>query len=295
MSSPPGDDPLLLPDLASRALRGSVVAGDGAERDRAVVRLGAPGVIGAVVVDTAFLAGNRPRACSVEACSVPGYPASLERAPWTEIVPRTPLTDGARHVLPVSSPRRFTHVRLRARPDGGVARLGVHGTVVPDPAFLEGLTVDLATLENGGDVATCSDQLYSSPRNLISPGLPGMAGEGWQTPRRREPGSEWVIIRLAGQALISVAEIDTSGYTGNGPDAASLTGRDETGSGWNVLLESASLRPDTPHRFRLPDPVPVTHVRLNVFPGGGLARLRLLGSLTGAGLDAARRRWDETV
>jgi hypothetical protein len=217
MSSPPGDDPLLLPDLASRALRGSgVLAADGAELD------------------------------------------------------------------------------------GTVARLEVHGTVVPDPAFLEGLTADLAALENGGDVVTCSDQLYSSPRNLISPGLPGVTGDGWQTRRRREPGSEWVIIRLAGQAVISVAEIDTYGSCGNGPDAASLTGRDETRSGWNVLLESVSLRPDTLHRFRLPDSAPVTHVRLNLFPGGGLARLRLLGPLTGAGgtrppsSAGIRRRWSRS-
>jgi allantoicase len=101
-------------------------------------------------------------------------------------------------------------------------------------------------------------------------------------------------VRLTGQALVALAEIDTSGYIGNAPGAASLTGRDGE-SGWAVLLDSTSLLPDTPHRFRLPRPVPVTQVRLNVFPDGGVARLRLHGSLTSAGLAAVRHRWDETA
>jgi len=341
MTSFSPNDPLALPDVASRALRGSVVAAsdeffadkenlikpgapgftpgtfgnrgqvyDGwetrrrrgpggtlpgaGEHDWVIVRLGAPAVVRAVVVDTAFFAGNHPRSCAVEACSVSGYPASLDGAAWTEIVPRAPLTGEARHVFPVAAERRFTHVRLRIYPDGGVARLRVHGLVVPAPEFLEGLTVDLAALENGGDVAACSDQFYSAPRNALSPGLSRVMGEGWETRRRREPGNEWLIVRLAGQALVSVAEIDTSGYIGNAPGAASLTGRDGE-SGWNVLLQSTELLPDTPHRFRIPRPAPVTHVRLNVFPDGGVARLRLHGSLTGAGLAAVRRRWDETA
>ncbi|MGH3171096.1 MAG: allantoicase [Trebonia sp.] len=338
----PEDGPLALPDLASRALRGSVVAAsdeffadkenliapgtpthrtatfghkgqlyDGwetrrrrgpggappgpGEHDWAIVRLGAPGVVAAVVVDTAFFTGNYPQSCSVEACYVSGHPSSFDDATWAEIVPRGPLTGDSRHIFHVSAARRFSHVRLRIYPDGGVARLRVHGSVVPDPAFLEGLTFDLAALGNGGDIAACSDRFYSSPRNAISPGLSRVMGEGWETRRRREPGNEWLIVRLAGQALISVAEIDTSGYIGNAPGAASLTGRDTTQSGWDVMLPSSSLLPDTPHRFRLPHPVPVTQVRLNVFPDGGVARLRLHGSLTGAGRAEIRRRWDETA
>jgi allantoicase len=339
------DDPLALPDLASRALRGGVVAvsddsfaekenliapghpvqrsatfghkghlydgwetrrkrGPGGalpahgEHDWAIVRLGAPGVVRAVVVDTSFSTGNHPRSCSVEACFADGYPASLDDSEWTEIVSRAALTGDSRHVFHVSAARRFSHVRLRIYPDGGVARLRVHGAVVPSPALLEGLTFDLAALSNGGDVVSCSDLFYSAPRNVISPGLSRVTGEGWETRRRREPGNEWLVVRLAGQALVSLAEIDTSGYIGNAPGAASLAGRDEGGGGeapWTVLLNPLPLLPDTPHRLRLAAPKPVTHVRLNVFPDGGIARLRLHGSLTAAGLAAIQRRWDETA
>jgi allantoicase len=167
--------------------------------------------------------------------------------------------------------------------------------------MFEGLTFDLASLENGADVAAHSDQnYYSAPRNLISPGLSRVMGEGWETRRRRRPGYEWVVIRLAGQGIINLAEIDTSWYRGNQPDTASLQTLDtSTGAtlndknAWRDLLPPVKLLPDTPHRFRVQG-TPATHVRLNIFPDGGVARLRLFGSLTEDGFAAAKRRWDET-
>jgi allantoicase len=251
-------------------------------------------------VDTAFFTGNYPQACSVEGARVDGY-RDVAGAEWVPLVPRSPLTGDAQHVFQVSSERRYTHVRLRIYPDGGVARLRVHGTVVPSPELLDGLTFDLAALENGGDVIACSDRFYSSPRNVISPGLSRVMGEGWETRRRREPGNEWLVVRLTGQSAVALAEIDTSGYIGNPPGAASLTGIDAAASSlddpgaWFPLLPRTPLLPDTPHRFRLPGASPVTHVRLDVFPDGGVARLRLHGSLTSHGLAEVRRRWAETA
>jgi allantoicase len=272
-------------------------------RDWVIARLGAPGVVRSIVVDTAFFTGNYPQGCSADACSVTGYPSAGELDGWQEIVPRGLLTGDARHSFLVSSARRFTHVRLNIFPDGGVARLRVHGEVVPDPALLDGITVDLAALENGADIAACSDEFYSSPRNVISPGLSRVMGEGWETRRRREPGHEWLVVRLAGRGVVDLAEIDTSRYRGNQPEAASLQAMDAdegvtsaelaAGSGWRDLLPAARLLPDTPHRFRVQG-APATHVRLNIFPDGGVARLRLYGALTDDGLAAVRRRWEET-
>jgi len=277
-----------------------------AARDWVIARLGVPGVVRSIVVDTAFFTGNYPQACSADACTVSGYPPvkqiTGDGAAWQEILPRVLVTGDARHAFKVSSERRFTHVRLNIFPDGGVARLHVHGEVVPDPALLEGLTVDLAALENGADVAARSDRnYYSAPRNVISPGLSRVMGEGWETRRRRRPGHEWLVIRLAGHGVIDLAEIDTSWYRGNQPDTASLqtldagTGASLTDeSAWRDLLPPVRLLPDTPHRFRVSG-APATHVRLNIFPDGGVARLRLYGSLTDRGLAAARRRWEETA
>ena len=175
----------------TRRRRGEVAAAAADEHDWVIVRLGAPGVVHAVVVDTAYFTGNFPQSCSLEACDVPGYPgpAALAAARWLPVVPRSPLKGDTAHVFEVPPRGRFSHVRLNVYPDGGVARLRVHGQVVPDPALLEGLTFDLAALENGGDVRACSDRFYSSPRNAISPGLSRVMGEGWETRRRRVRGT----------------------------------------------------------------------------------------------------------
>jgi allantoicase len=280
---------------------------DRGARDWVIVRLGVPGVVRTIVVDTAFFTGNYPQACSADGYSVSGYPSpeelTADPGPWREIVPRALLTGDARHAFKVSAGRRYSHVRLNIFPDGGVARLHVHGEVVPDPALLEGMTVDLAALENGADIAARSDQFYSSPRNVISPGLSRVMGEGWETRRRRKPGYEWLVVRLAGRGVVQLAEIDTSWYRGNQPDSASLQIMDvDPAAGrsladeraWRDLLPRVRLLPDTPHRFRV-DGGPATHVRLNIFPDGGVARLRLYGSLAEDGLAAVRRRWDETA
>jgi len=273
--------------------------------DWVVARLGVPGVVHAVVVDTAFFTGNYPQACSVQACSAPGYPAPGELAGWTEIVPRSPLAGDSQHVFSVSARRRFTHVRLNIYPDGGVARLRVHGEVVTAPGMLDGLTFDLAALESGGDITACSDEFYSAPRHIISPGLSRAMGDGWETSRRRVPGHEWLVVRLAGQGLIRIAEIDTSGYLGNAPGEAALEAccgepalpgsGDDSGASWGELLPRTRLQPDTVHRFRISgDTGPATHVKLSIYPDGGVARLRLYGSLTPDGFAGLRERWQRT-
>jgi allantoicase len=272
------------------------------EHDWAVVRLGAPCVPREIVVDTAFFTGNYPQSCSVQACALPGYPgpAELDGAPWVEIVPRSPLEGGCENVFEVTGTgRRCTHVRLNIFPDGGVARLRVRGEVVPDPALVAGLSVDLAALDLGADVVDCSDHYFSAPRNALSPGLPAVMGDGWETRRRRDTGNDWLIVRLAAPGVVALAEIDTLHYKGNAPGAASLSAIDArrgalTGSGaWPVLLPRTPLQPDTAHRFRV-DNGEATHVRLDIFPDGGVARLRLFGSLTADGLASLERRWRET-
>ncbi|WP_067176216.1 allantoicase [Microtetraspora niveoalba] len=261
--------------------------------DWAVVRLGLPGVISAVVIDTAWFKGNYPPFASVEACAADGYPAPDELTGWVEIVPRVPLKGDTAHEFGVADPRRFTHVRLNIFPDGGVARLRVHGEVVPDPRFLSGLTVDLAALENGAVVVACSDEFYSSPGNVLAPGLAANQADGWETARRRDGGNDWLVVALAGAGTVAVAELDTANLVFNAPGAATLRGVDARSAAlddedaWFTLLPKTRLQPDTRHRFRLDDARPLTHARLDIFPDGGMARLRLLGSLLG---DPAPRR-----
>ncbi|GAA3149407.1 allantoicase [Planomonospora alba] len=247
--------------------------------DWALVRLGVPGTVRGVVVDTAHFTGNHPACASVEAAAVDGYPAAgeLRAAEWTEIVPRSPLRGDAEHVFEVADGRRYTHVRLNAFPDGGVARLRVHGEPRPDLSIHEGLSLDLAALENGGLVTACSDAFYSSPHNVVAPGLARHQAEGWETTRRRDGGNDWLVIRLAGAGIVKLAEIDTTNLVFNAPGWASLTGTGPDGE--TALLPRTRLLPDTRHRFRIEDGPAVTHVRVDIYPDGGLARVRLHGVL----------------
>ena len=327
-----------LPDLASRRLGGSVVfandelfaekenlikpeppafaAGafgnkgkvyDGWEtrrrreagHDHAIVRLGSPGVVREIVVDTSFFRGNYPPEISVEGLCADGYPSPAELAGmrWHELVAQSAAVGDALNSYPVSDPRRWTHVRLSIYPDGGVARLRVHGQVVPDPAFMTG-TVDLAAMANGGRVLGCSDAFYSSPSNLIMPGLARVMSDGWENARRRGPGNDYVVVQLAAAGQPRYVELDTSYFVGNAPgwielSAAGGAGDDELA--WRPLLPRTRVQPDTRHRFLIDEPGQVTRVRLDVFPDGGLARLKVYGEVTAEAAAALARCWQGTT
>ena len=259
--------------------------------DAAIVRLAAPGIIHGIVIDTSWFKGNFPPEASVEAACVDGYPSvdELLDATWHPMLGRTAIEGDAENAFQVTSRSRWTHVRLSIYPDGGVARLRVHGEVIPDPVRLEIGTVDLAAAENGGRVIACSDRFYGSPNNLISPGLARAPGDGWETARRRDAGNDWVSVQLAGEGRVRLAELDTSYFLYNAPGWATLRGR---GSGdWAELLPHTRLQPDTRHQFLLDEAPPAIEVRLDIYPDGGLARLRLFGELTDAGRRDVRLRW----
>ncbi len=242
--------------------------------DWCIVRLGMPGAIRGVVVDTAFFRGNFPDTCRIEAATIdaPLDLRELDRAEWLELVPRSPLEGNAPNQFPIASEQRFTHVRLSIFPDGGVARLRVHGEVRPRSIDPRGL-VDLAALELGGVVEECSDMFFGSRNNLIKPGPSRSMADGWETRRRRGPGHEWAIIMLAARGAIDRLEVDTSHFKGNAPALCKVEGSRDR-SDWRVLLESP-LQPHTRHLFEdLRRIGGVAHLRLSVYPCGGIARLR---------------------
>jgi len=252
-------------------------------------------VVAAVVVDTAHFTGNFPPQASVEGAAVEGHPtvAELERADWRPLLPLSDLAGDTANTFPVESTRRVTHVRLTVHPDGGVARLRVHGTAVPDPRIVDAGPFDLAALDNGALVTGVSDDFYGRPAQLVSPGLARSMGEGWETRRRRGDGNDWVQLSLACEGVVTLAELDTSYFLGNAPGSASLTGSSPDGE--VVVLPRTRLQPDTRHRFVLEGGPAVDRVRLDVFPDGGMARLRLWGRPTAAGREALGRRWFDAL
>jgi allantoicase len=265
--------------------------------DWALVRLGLAGELRGVVVDTAHFKGNFPESCSIEACEAAGRPDVAQltgsHRPWTEVLTRTPLQGDCENAFTVRTEGRTTHLRLNIFPDGGVARLRVFGVVAPDWERLAraGGLVDLASIENGGLVVAASDMFFGSRHNLILPGRGRDMSDGWETRRRRGSGHDWAVVRLGREGTIRSVEVDTIHYKGNAPGSCSIeVGRAEGGSdedlagssaSWRELLPRSPLQPHTLHRFEeeLADAGVATHARLNIFPDGGVSRLRLFARL----------------
>ncbi|MEU9963357.1 allantoicase [Streptomyces malaysiensis] len=258
------------------------------DHDWALVRLGAPGVVRGVVVDTAHFRGNYPQAVSVEGVSFPGTPSPEELladdVKWTTLVPRTPVGGHAANGFAVSVEQRFTHLRVNQHPDGGIARVRVYGEVVPDPAWLAALgTFDVVALENGGQAEDASNLFYSPATNSIQPGRARVMHECWETRRRRDRGHDWIRYRLAAQSEIRAIEIDTAYLKGNAAGWASVSVRNGENGEWAEVLPRTRLQPDTNHRFVLGTAAIATHARIDIYPDGGISRLRLHGSLTEEG------------
>lgn len=270
-----------------------------AHEDFCVVRLGAPGVIRGVVIDTAFFRGNFPAHAALEGTSVEGHPSAQEVATsseWLPLLPRSALLGNAKNAFAINSEQRFTHVRLRIFPDGGVARLRVYGEPLPDWRIHGGLAaeLELSSAELGGVVTSCSDMFFGSRHNLLFPGQSSGMHDGWETRRARRAGSDWAIVKLAARGTPSRIVVDTSHFKGNCPESFALEGSSDE-SQWHELYPRTPLRPHTRHVFttsmqRFSSTAPVTHVRLRVFPDGGVSRFRLFGCVEGEAAEQQRVR-----
>ncbi|MDR5833727.1 allantoicase [Caballeronia sp. LZ034LL] len=259
--------------------------------DWCIVKLARPGVIKGIDLDTSHFTGNFPPAASIEGAHV------IEGAPnqstqWTEIVPSTTLQGNNHHYLDVKTEQPFTHLRVNIYPDGGIARLRVYGQPQLDWSRADRNTlVDLGAMENGAYLVGTNNQHFGLASTLLMPGRGVNMGDGWETRRRREPGNDWCIVALAQPGIIKKVEVDTAHFKGNYPDRCSLQAAYVKGGTdsslvtqamfWPVLLGEQKLQMDKQHFFEseLEALGPVTHVRFNIFPDGGVSRLRLFGTL----------------
>lgn len=303
-------DPAFVPGVYD--LRGEVVDGwetrrhAGPSGDWAIVRLGAPGRIRAVDIDTRFFTGNHPTGCTVEAGVLdPIDDARGANVRWSTLVPPVPLKADSHNVFAVHDVHRYTHVRLRLESDGGVARLRVFGDVLPDPALWSDVTVEVSGVENGGRVIWCSDGFYSDACALVAPDRPTDMGDGWEARRRRDIGPEThdaVLISLGVTADLQRIEIDTSYFVFNATQEVCVMGtrRAPTScSGWGSVLFDVPVLGRTriaadARQVFVVEATAITAIRVQAYPDGGIARVRTLGRPTQAGLAAARNRWDAT-
>jgi allantoicase len=264
--------------------------------DWCIIRLGLPGVIRGIVVDTSFFTGNYPERFSLEGCDLgERHPYNSEKSrlrsektKWIQIFPETPLKGDSRNLVAVEHTERFTHLRLKIYPDGGVARLRVHGEAVPGPGVLSRAEINLVAVENGGSVVVSSDQFYGAPRNLLMPYRAKNMSDGWETKRRRGPGHDWVVLKLGVPGTVHRVEVDTAHFKGNYPDSCALQAvfarnsvvdaTNVSSLDWEEVLPNSKLKANHRHVFtKFQYPGVVTHVRFQIFPDGGVSRLRLFG------------------
>ena len=272
--------------------------------DHCTLALGARGVIRALDIDTNHFLGNHPPFASLEAAALePG--AELESAQWTTLLVQSPLRPGSQNLFTVHDSRAWTHVRLHIYPDGGVARLRVWGEVAPrfDPPELDAATaphvtegqIDLAAVANGGKALACSDAFFGPMDNLLLPGRAENMGGGWETRRKRPaPGNDWILIRLGAPGSLSVLELDTNHFKGNYPARCAvrgimapdlpLTELVDPSTTFDTVLPETALRAHERRFIALPDARgPFSHLRIDVFPDGGVSRFRAWGHRASTG------------
>jgi allantoicase len=254
--------------------------------DWCILRLGLSGVIRAVDVNTTFFRGNAPEKITLEVCNSKTDPDA--NADWQILLDQVPVNPHSHNYFELSDPRTWTHLRLKIYPDGGVARLRIYGEPKADWSdLLPGELVDLAASSNGGRALACSDMFFSPMNNLIAPGRGVNMGDGWETKRRREPGHDWVIVKLACAGHIQRVLIDTCHFKGNFPESFMLEGVNTQSEDltaveldWQPLIPRTTLLAHTEHVFQkeiLDNKSLFTHVRLNIYPDGGVSRMRVWG------------------
>jgi allantoicase len=262
--------------------------------DWCIVQLATSGKIRGFDIDTNHFLGNHPPHASIDAINT--YSSNvkdLENAAWKEILQISSLEPGAQNFFEIADDNIYTHVRLNIYPDGGVARLKVYGEVARDWDMIDANEVlDLGAAVNGARPVVCNDMFFSHMENLLMPGRGLNMGDGWETKRNRTPGNrDWVIIQLAHEGSIDKIVVDTCHFKGNYPDRCVLEGCNieinneneihRPGILWKTILGESRLRADHEHFFEeeILDKGPFTHVRLSIFPDGGISRLRLWGRI----------------
>jgi allantoicase len=243
-------------------------------------------------LNTRFFTGNHPPRARIEGALTDTQPD--ETTEWVELVPESDLAPDSDNLFQIDDGNPYNYIRLNIYPDGGIARFRVWGNPVCEwkRQAPQGHH-ELSAIINGGRVVGYNDAHYGDPWVILTPGRGTNMGDGWETRRRREPGNDWIIVALGAAGDVKRVEVDTAHFKGNYPDRCSIqaarlqSSTDEeviSGSdGWAEIMPEQKLQMDHIHTFEGAaldgDAGPVTHIRLNIYPDGGVSRLRIFGVL----------------
>lgn len=256
--------------------------------DWCIIKLGTSGSISGFDIDTSHFSGNEAPQASVQGLySVDHEPDENDPA-WREILPRVDLGPNSRHLFSIPATECINYVKLNMYPDGGIARFRAYGLVAPVFPADASIQFDLAHVLAGGRVVFTSDQHFGVGSNLILPGRGKDMGDGWETRRSRQKGhKDWVVIRLGTPGHLTSVEVDTAHFKGNFPESCEIHALEsseliplDTDDAWTLILPRTKLGPHKQHYFALEnvEGKVYTHVKLTIYPDGGVKRLRIFGT-----------------
>ena len=257
--------------------------------DWAILKLGSAGIISKIEIDTSYFTGNFPPFFSLEGIYSETEPNKDSN--WKSLIAKTNLVGDCKNNFELNLKEKFNFVRLQIFPDGGVARIRLFGEVKYNwDEFNNEEIIEISSLKLGGSILAYNNAHYGDVSALLSEGRGKTMGDGWETRRRREPGNDWIIIKLAHKGNIEKIEIDTAHFKGNYPDRASIqaisidkniTTKDliQSSENWDVILDETKLTADNIHEYEINSnsKAEATHIRLNIYPDGGVSRLRIFG------------------
>ena len=178
--------------------------------DYIVLKLGKPGKISKIDVDTSHFNGNQPSMVSIEGAN--SNSNKIKQFKWTSILSKKKVKANSHHFFSVKNNKIFTHIKFNIFPDGGVARLRLYGSIAKSKKF-KNKKINLASLLDGASVIACNNEHFGKAENILAPGKAKNMGDGWETRRRRDKGFDWLILNsISGNKInkIGIIEFNSS-------------------------------------------------------------------------------------
>lgn len=263
--------------------------------DYCIIKLGNLSKIESFLIDTSHFKGNYPLAVSIKGCYAKDIDDEIllqnpKNFQWIELLAQNDLEGDKKQYFNCNFQEEITHLRVDIYPDGGIARFKAFGSICFNEKLFEEDNINVASMRNAAKAIYTNNEFFGPLKNILKDEEAINMGDGWETRRRREPGFDWGIIELAQPAIIDNIMIDTNFFKGNFPDSFSICSAylEETSPNavvtqsmfWEELISKQKLSQDSKHYFDnsfLLHKKPITHIRINIFPDGGVSRLKLFG------------------
>ena len=256
--------------------------------DYLIIKLGRPGKIKKIDVDTSHFNGNQPSMFSIDAAFSKSN--NFKKFNWKTLLSKKKAKANSHHEFNIKSKSTISHIRLNIFPDGGVARLRVFGSIDKEKIKFKNKKINLASLNDGATIIACNNEHFGKAENILATGKAKNMGDGWETRRRRNKGYDWLILNSINGSQISDIEISTHHFKGNFPSHCSLQAAYipkiksirsiiKKSVKWKFLLNKVKLNANKTHKFKnkLMKNNKINLIKLNIFPDGGISRIKIFG------------------